>query len=803
MAIGKITGQMLNYNLERAGVDLVIDANLTHFDVNNRRVGINTASPAYSLDVNGNARIANLTVLNNQISSNTGQVSFGTISNINISGGSAFNTIYTDGNGNLAYGSLALIASLENFTANNIPVGTVTQSHDSYGTNALTTGMDVATAINTLDNILGNITNMYGNVITAANITGTIYTNAQPYITSVGTLSNLSVSGTSYLGNLVINGNTITSNTGKISLGTISNVQVTGGNAYDLVYTDGNGNLSFGNLNSLSGLDAFTGNNITLGSNTAPALKSNAVTLTTTTSVTDAIAELNFVLGKLVPPSPPPFPGASTLSLSTATTTALMTNFTQTDNSGWGNLSVAGGTSVSATRVNTYSAGTITSVGPGDSGTVTAYFNGVAAGSRTMTSGTDNGTYGNLIIALDQDYHNVVSTVTAGFWQSFNASLSGTSVPAGWNRANINDTAGSGTNTITWYYDSSTPGTPAFANTSVVLTSNNTTYSTTIPHFNSSTTFKIKGNITNLSGDMYLASPFGVSSGGAFATPTTPTYSSFIPTITTPLTRNLLTSSYFETPVSITTGFGSSSTGPTVTFNNSYSTGSSGAVTPGVTILYKTGTTTQIEETAITNSYTGGSAAYRIVNPDAGTAADNPAYTGSEATFNSQTGTFYATDATVVAAVLKWDNTNYSTGYLPVGPNLSTRGAGAQYFTFKFVKSAVSKFNISYSGTIAGLWVALPGSTIDTTAAPTNGWINMATAYAGSGVPGTGTGGNGSSGCSTGGAAVLNSLVSGGSYTCTFGTASSTNSTGNEIYVRVKLTSGQQLTALSIANPTN
>ena len=190
------------------------------------------------------------------------------------------------------------------------------------------------------------------------------------------------------------------------------------------------------------------------------------------------------------------------------------------------------------------------------------------------------------------------------------------------------------------------------------------------------------------------------------------------------------------------------------------------------------------------------------MNPDAGTAADTPAYTGSEATFNSTTGPFYSTDATNVAAKIQYDQTNYSSGFLPVGPNLSGRST-SQYFTFKFVKSAVSKFNITYSGTIAGLWVALPGSTIDTTASPTNGWINMASAYAGSGVPGTGTGGNGSSGCSTGGSAVLNSLVSGGSYTCTFGTASSTNSIGNEIYVRVKLTSGQSLTALSIANPTN
>jgi len=551
------------------------------------------------------------------------------------------------------------------------------------------------------------------------------------------------------------------------------------------------------------------GNTIVLGANTTQALVSNAVTLTQTTKVTDAIAQLNYVLGKLVPPSPPNFPNNTTISLSTATTTGLMTTgWSQTDNTGWGNASVTASTSVSAVRSAVFTTSAVANVGPGSTGTVTAYVNGIPNGNVTLTGSNSNTTNGNLYVYNVQDYHAVVSSVTAGFWTVFSTYATATGgIPSGWNRANIYDAGtGTGTNTITWYYDASSAGTPTFSNTSAAVTGNSVTYSSTIPHYNSSATFRLKGNVANLSGDLYLASPFSVSAGGAFATPTTPTYSSFVPTISTPLTRNYSTSSYFETPVNITTGFGSSTSGPSITFSNPYASASSGAITPTgtPTVLYKTGTTTQIEETAITNSYTGATSAYRIVNPDGGAGSDTPAYTGSEATFNSQTSVLLNTDATVVAAKLQYDVTNYSSGsYWPYGPNLSSGRSATQYFTFKWTKAAVSKFNITYSGTIAGLWVALPGSVIDTTAAPTNGWINMATAYAGSGVPGTGTGGNGSNGCSTGGAAVLNSLVTGGSYTCTFGTASSTNSTGNEIYIRVKLTSGQSLTALSIANPTN
>ena len=614
------------------------------------------------------------------------------------------------------------------------------------------------------------------------------------------------------LANITILGNSITSNTGKIGLGSISNIIISGGTSYDVVYTDGSGNLAFGNLNTLSGLDGFTGNSIQMGSNTAGYLVSNAVALTTTTTVTDGIAQLNFVLGKLVPPAPPVFPGASTLSLSTSVTTGRITNFVQTDNSGWGNLSVASGTSVSATRVSTYAAGTITNVGPGDSGVVTAYFNTAAAGSATLATGSQNGTYGNLIISADQDYNNVVPAVTAGFWESFSASLSGNTVPAGWNRARIVDTAGSPTNTITWYYDSSTPGTPTFSNSSIALTSNSSTYSSTIPHFNTSSVFRIKGNVSRLSGDTY---PVGITSGsstlvsasagGPFAAPTVITYTSA--GVTVPLERNLYVSSgsaYFETNVSITSGFGSSASGPSLSVNNNYATGASGAIvvsgTP--TVLYKTGTGSTMEETAVTFGSTvgtGSGTASRIVNPGS---TDNPAYTASATLFNSQTSTLETYDATIVAAVLKHDQTNYSSGYLPVGPNLSSGRSGSQYFTFRFVRTSVSKFNIKFTGTIAGLWVALPGSGIDTSST-LNGWLTMDTAYAGAGQPGAGTGGNGSNGCALGGVVTLNSAVTNHSKTCTFGTASSSSTATNEIYVRIKLTSGQTVSALSLETASN
>jgi hypothetical protein len=221
-------------------------------------------------------------------------------------------------------------------------------------------------------------------------------------------------------------------------------------------------------------------------------------------------------------------------------------------------------------------------------------------------------------------------------------------------------------------------------------------------------------------------------------------------------------------------------------------------------VLFKTGTSTAIEETSIpvTSVGSGSGNAYRILNPGN---SNTPVYTGSEAAFNSQTSTLTASDAVVVGSAaqgtLKHDQTNYSTGYLPVGPNLSVGRADTQYFTVKLIRADVSKFNISFTGTVSGMWVALPGSVIDASSS-INGWMDMTIGYAGAGYPGTNAAGNGSNGCSLGG--VVNINTSGTqSKTCTFGTVSSSSTATTEIYVRIALASGQSVTALSFLAATN
>jgi hypothetical protein len=541
---------------------------------------------------------------------------------------------------------------------------------------------------------------------------------------------------------------------------------------------------------------SITGSNTDLGSNTVGQLVSNAVTLTTTTKITDGIALLNNVLGKLVPASPPAFPTGTSLSIS-GLSTYRMTNFTQTDRTSSGR-NVSGGATVSTVlRTASYSTNLFSNFGPGDSGTLRLYKNSSVAGSVSFTSSSANGSYSDLVITQSKDY-STVSGGAAGFWRIFTAQGSG-SVSSGWNEVYLTHSGAGTTSTAAWYYDSSTPGTPTFTVPTIVPLSPSLTYSSTVPHYNSSTTFKLGVNVSKLSGDMFPTSNtfFTGTAGGAFGAPASNTYSAV--GITYPLAQNLYVSSGFatvNTTSTIISGFGSSSTGPSVTVDNSYNTGSQTFTTAlANTVLYKTGTSNSMEESAVTfgsSIGTGSGAAARIVNPGS---TDTPVQFPNATLFDSQNGTLQTYDATMVAAILKHDQTNYSTGYLPAGPNLSSGRSSAQYFTFRFVRTSVSKFDIQFTGTIAGLWVAVPGSAIDTAASGTNGWVSMATAYGGAGVP--------SVGCALGGVVTLNSAVTNHRKTCTFGTVSSSDTSTNEIYVRIKLTSGQSVTALSLQTASN
>jgi hypothetical protein len=625
------------------------------------------------------------------------------------------------------------------------------------------------------------------------------FSNANIGINTLNPVSTLEVAGTVTIGNVII------SNIGNISAGNVNinnlSEPVANTDAATKLYIDSAiANVGGGQI----------GNLIFMGTNAQGALISNAVTLTANTYVTDGIALLNQVLGKLVPPAPPAFPAGQSLTISSVSSYR-MANITQINNTA-NSLTVSAGATVSTVRrAATYATNTISTAGPGDSGTISLFRNGSNIANVTLNpnaSPTGNGTYNsNLVITNNMDYNSANANITAGFWYVFSAAVSGSNAPAGWNDLIIVDSAAGSSNVAPWYYDASSPSTPSFASTTMVESANTLSYSSTVPHYTSATQFTIGTTVANVSGNMYPTSNVLASgvAGGSFAAPSSVNYNA------SNVGSNILNafqSASFTTTANVTTGFGGTSTGPQITVNNSYSTGTLTLTTAlGNTVLRKTGNATAIDEgnIVVTSVGTGSGNAVRIVNPGTG---NTPVYTANSATFNSQSSTLQTYDATVVGTnsqgTLKHDQTNYSTGYLPTGPNLSAGRSGTQYFTFKFVRTNVSKFDITYAGNVAGLWVALPGSVIDSTSGA-NGWINMAVSYAGAGVPGAniGAGGNGSDGCALGGIVQINTTVASTNRTCTFGTVSSSSTSTNEIYVRVALTSGQTVTALAINTASN
>ena len=183
---------------------------------------------------------------------------------------------------------------------------------------------------------------------------------------------------------------------------------------------------------------------------------------------------------------------------------------------------------------------------------------------------------------------------------------------------------------------------------------------------------------------------------------------------------------------------------------------------------------------------------------------DTPAITGStnytSTPFTGAISVSGTQEATVRWATLDHNTTNYSTGFLPVGPDRSA-DTGTQYFTFAFQRQVVANFDISItSNGIAGMWIAAPGTGVDT-ASGLNGWIECTSQYAGAGVPGSDTanGGNGANGCALTGADVVPTNTSiNSSYTMTLGSENVSNATNNVVLVRIALASGKEITSISI-----
>jgi hypothetical protein len=525
----------------------------------------------------------------------------------------------------------------------------------------------------------------------------------------------------------------------------------------------------------------------------AGGFKTGAFTINNSDHTKDSINELNFILGKLVPKAPDTFDGLALSLTGTAGVGRLCQGFTPTNNTG--GSAPSAGTQYTRNTDSTITSNYITDVGPGDAGTVTGFVNAVGVGTTALSVGDNAGTYGAIQIANNTDAAQSVRNtgITSQFYEVYDVRLINAASPDGYNLAKL--THGSATtNSVYWYEDPSTVSAPVISFSAITNPSSPTlNYSSGIPHYTqaSANAFTYVLTVTNASGDMYSNNTFLTSDGQGFAfqnsgsknytnfaggtNPPTRNYGvgTGVTTLITSIPRDLhttITSNHF-TRYDVSTPYGS--------HNNqriSYST--------PLNLMGTTARPNQIDEDSITN----------FGNPDgvrvkAGSAADNPSPTYVAWTGGS-IGSIDTYEATVRGGVLRHDQTNYSTGYLPVGPNYSAGRSGAQYYQVLIDQQFISSFKIVVTGSYGGCWVCMPqNSAWMSSLSGTNGWADMFTAYRGSGVPISSE-----PGCAVG------TVMSGssGTFTCTFGTESTSNaSSPYRILIRWRLDAGDSITAMS------
>ena len=181
-------------------------------------ISASSATTASTVTSNAQPNITSVGTLNGLTSTATvnftgaSNVSLGAVGNVKITGGSASQYLQTDGSGNLSWVTLATLTTISNGTSNlTIPVsgGNV---NISAGGNAnvlvvTTTGINVSGTLNATGN--ANVGNIGAGAGIFTTVAGSLTTQAQPNITSLGTLSNLVVNGnTTLVGNLIVTGNT-------------------------------------------------------------------------------------------------------------------------------------------------------------------------------------------------------------------------------------------------------------------------------------------------------------------------------------------------------------------------------------------------------------------------------------------------------------------------------------------------------------------------------------------------------------------------------------------------------------------
>ena len=553
-------------------------------------------------------------------------------------------------------------------------------------------------------------------------------------------------------------------------------------------------------------------------------------------------------------PSAPSNLSAKTLTLSDSaqgTSPKLCAGFTDNSSSFTGQ---SAGDSLSTTTARRYTSGTIdtntvTNFLVNNSNgtdstvnqTVTAKINNVDVGNRTFTTsegGSNNDTFTSLVVTNHRDYDEIDGSYAQRLYLVATAKITQalSSYSIGSNAQRLESSAGGNTGLVYVVRDDVTATPTTTIGTVSQASAGSFRYVSGVPYYNTgSPTLQVSGTtIANFTGQAFqdTTSPHEVdndtnqeSTSGDVITNTDFTYAN-VDGSTTMLTGGVpnadtgVASAY--TIGNLTVPITSSSVRAVKTIKarskNANGTGSYSSSSTKIQVYTASLLSLDNEAGGITVSDSLGDGSTHT--DDAVRISGFGSLSGDTPSLNDSSNANYYTDhawsgAVTVAGTneaisrfgtIKHFTTDLSSGYLPAGPNLTTGrdGGEAQYYNFAFRRTPASQFSITMSGKVSGMVIAVPGTAIDS-ASGLNGWLDCSTQYAGAGVPGsdTGNGGNGSNGCAkTGGDRVIdNTTYSSEQFTFTLGTESTANATGNVVLVRIKLNSGDSVTALSVGTP--
>ena len=475
--------------------------------------------------------------------------------------------------------------------------------------------------------------------------------------------------------------------------------------------------------------------------------------------------------------------------------------------------------------------------------TVTASINASASGARAFTTsegGSNNSTFTDLVITNHRDYDEVDSSYPQRLYLVATAKITQdlADYSTGLNAQRIESSAGGNTGYVHVLKDDITATPTTTIGTVAEGTAGTKRYVSGIPYYNTgSPTVTVTGTtIANLTGQAYRDETQGTihrphevigdtnqesTSGNVLATePTTFTFANIDGASTMlssgiPVTDTGVASAYTIGAVTVPLTSSGVRSVETIKARSRNTNGDGGYSSSSTKIQVYTASLLALDDEAdgITVSDSLGAGH----DDDAVRISGFGSLSGDTPSLNDSSNANYYTDhawsgAVTVAGTneaisrfgtIKHFTTDLSSGYLPVGPDLNTGrdGGEAQYYTFAFRRTTMANFNLTMSGKVSGMFIAAPGTAIDS-ASGLNGWLDCSLTYGGSGVPGsdTGNGGNGSNGCAfnSGDRVVDNTTYSGQEFTFTLGTENATNATGNVILVRIKLNSGDSVTALTI-----